>query len=185
MAQQDGSEAPSLRAPLRLRLRVGERKSDNGSCAMSGQVQAPPIRVPTHNLTRYLRTTIEVSDNTVRWTVPRTILGLMRIGLRLVAVPVDDVVSIRVGRAVSPLRLVIGLGGAILPWFFLPWWAALPLLLLGLWVTLVALGPQLILATQRNETHRAPVCFGHQLDAELYISVVEDLAAESGAGQQD
>jgi hypothetical protein len=150
---------------------------------MTGQVQAPPIRVPTHNLTRYLRTTFEVSDNTVRWEVPRTLLGLVRVGLRLVSVPVDDVDSIRVGRAVSPLRLVIGLVGMILPWFFLPWWAALPLLGLGLWITLVALGPQLVLATRKNETYRAPVCFGHQLDAELYIAVVEDLAAESGTGQ--
>ena len=149
---------------------------------MTGSVQAPPIRVPTHNLTRYSRTTVEVSDNTVRWEVPRTILGLVPVGTRQVAVPVDDVVSIRVGRAVSPLRLVIGLAGVILPWFFLPWWASLPLLLLGLWIVLVALGPQLMLATQDGKTHRAPVCFGHQLDAELYISVVEDLTAQPGAG---
>jgi hypothetical protein len=139
--------------------------------------------VPTHNLTRYLRTTVEVSDNTVRWEVPHTILGLFPVGNRQVVVPVDDVASIRVGRRVRPLRFLIGLGGAILPWFFLPWWASLLLLIVGLWIVLVALGPQLILATHKSETHQAPVCFGHQLDAELYISVVEDLAAESAVGQ--
>ena len=150
---------------------------------MTGSVQAPPIRVPTHNLTRYSRTTVEVSDNTVRWRVPRTILGLVPAGVRLVAVPIDDVASIRVSRTVRPLRLLVGLAGVVLPWFFLPWWVSLPLLILGLWVVLVALGPQLILTTKKHERYQAPVCFGHQLDAELYMSVVEDLAAESGAGQ--
>ncbi len=150
---------------------------------MTGSVQAPPIRVPTHNLTRYLRTTVEVSDNTVRWAVPRTILGLVSAGIRLVAVPVRDVASIRVARMVRPFRLLIGLAGVVLPWFFLPWWVSLPLLVLGLWVALVALGPQLILTTQREEKHQAPVCFGHQLDAELYISVVEELAADSSGRQ--
>jgi hypothetical protein len=88
-----------------------------------------------------------------------------------------------VARAVNPLHLVIGLAGVILPWVFLPWWASVPLLILGLWIVLVALGPQLLLRTRSSRTYRAPVCFGHQLDAELYISVVEELAAGSGDGQ--
>ena len=67
---------------------------------MTGRAQAPPIRVPTHGLTRYLRATIEVSDETVRWAVPRTILGLVPAGVRWIAVPVADVASIGVGRAV-------------------------------------------------------------------------------------
>ena len=158
-------------------------ESENGSHAMTGSAQAPPIRVPTHNLTRYLRATVEVSDHVVRWAVPRTILGVIPVGLRQVAVPVDDVASIGVGRTVRPLRLLVGLAGAILPWFFLPWWASLPVTVVGLWIVLVALGPQLLLTTRSNERHRAPVCFGHQLDAELYIAVVEDLAAQSGDGQ--
>ena len=58
----------------------------------------------------------------------------------------------------------------------------MPLLVLGLWVVLVALGPQLKLATRSGATQHAPVCFGHQLDAELYIAVVEDLTADSGDG---
>lgn len=144
---------------------------------MTGPVQAPPIRVPTHNLTRYLRVTVEVMGNIVRWSVPRTILGLIPIGVRLVAVPIGDVASITVGRSVRPLHLLIGFAGVILPWFFLPWWISLPLLVVGLWIVLVALGPQLVLVTNANETHRAAVCFGHELDAELYIAVVEDLAA--------
>jgi hypothetical protein len=75
--------------------------------------------------------------------------------------------------------LLVGLGFVVLPWFLVPWWAALPLLILGLWVTLVALGPQLALRTHSGAQHRAAVCFGHQLDAELYIAAVEDLAATS------
>ena len=146
---------------------------------MTGPVQAPPIRVPTHNLARYLRVTVEVSGNTVRWEVPRTILGLIPAGLRLVAVPIDEVASIRTGRTVRPVRLLIGLAGVIVPWFFLPWWVSLLLLVVGLWMILVALGPQLILTTHDDTTHSAPVCFGHQLDAELYIAIVEDLATGS------
>lgn len=139
---------------------------------------APPITVPMHNLTRYLRAQIAVVDRLVTWELPRTLLGLVPIGHRHVTVPVADVKSLAVGRNLRPLRLTVGLGAVVGPWFFLPWWASLPLLVIGLWIVLVALGPQLVLVTRSGRKHRAEVCFGHQLDAELYIEVVEDLASE-------
>lgn len=146
---------------------------------MAGQGQAPPIRVPTHGLTRYLRATVEVTAGVVRWVVPRTLLGLVPIGNREVAVPIEQVEGIRVGKAIRPFRLATGLALAVVPWPYLPWWAAAVLLLLGIWVVLVALGPQLMLVTHNHKTHRTPVCFDHQLDAELYVAAVEDLVAAS------
>ncbi len=132
-----------------------------------------------HGLTRYLRAEVEVTDGVMAWQMPRTLLGVLPIGARRVAVPIAEVESIAVSRTVRPLRLAVGLAGVILPWFFLPWWAALPLLVLGLWVALVALGPQIEAVTTSGAKYRAEVCFGHQFDAELYMDVVRQLSREA------
>ena len=137
------------------------------------------MTLPMHGLTRYLRVRVEVSDGVVRWRLPYTLLGLVPIGQRNVAVPIAEVRSVGVGRGVWPWRLLVGLGLIVAPWFLLPWWAAVPLLVVGLWVTVVALGPRLVLITRAGRRHRAAVCFGHKLDADLYIAAVEDLIART------
>ncbi len=136
----------------------------------------PPMIMPAHGLVRYCRTEVEVDDGIVRWKVPRTLLGVLPIGYRSIAVPVADVASIRIDRIVRWLDLLMGLALMIVPWFFVPWWASIPFLMLGLWVVLVSLGPELELVTRSGKTHGAAVCPGHELDAELYIAAVEDLA---------
>ena len=141
--------------------------------------QAPPMTVPVHGLTRYLRVTVAVIDRVVRWTVPRTVAGIVPIGMRRVTVPIEDVQRISIGRAFHPVRLLLGLAAMVAPWFLLPWWLAVPLLILGGWVVLTTLGPHLILSRRSGRTHRAAVCYDHQFDAELYVDVVNELSAES------
>ena len=68
----------------------------------------PPITVPTHRLTRYVRVQLEVADGMVRWEVPQTLLGLIPIGVRRVVVPVADVETLAVHRAVRPFNLLAG-----------------------------------------------------------------------------
>ena len=136
----------------------------------------PPMIMPAHGLVRYCRTKVEVDDGVVRWEMPRTLLGVLPVGTRGVAVPVADVSSIRIDRIVRWLDLAIGLSLMIVPWFFFSWWASSMLLIFGLWVVLVSLGPELEIKTRSGEKHGAAVCPGHQLDAELYIAAVEDLA---------
>ncbi len=138
----------------------------------------PRTTLPVHGSTRYIRTYIEVDDGLVRWEVPRTLLGMVPIGSRLIEVPVAEVTAIQMRRVVPhPFRLLLGAALVIAPWFFVHWGLAVPLLLLGLWTTLIALGPHLQLATSGGEVHRAPVCFRHSLDAELYIAAIEDMIA--------
>jgi len=117
-----------------------------------------------------------VEDGVLGWEVPRTLLGMIAIGSRHIEVPVTEIGFLRLRRVVPhPVRWVIGAAGVVVPWCFVPWWAAVPLLVLGLWAILITLGPHLELETKSGEIQRAPVCFGHSLDAELYIAAVEDM----------
>jgi hypothetical protein len=139
----------------------------------------PRTRLPIHGTTRYIRTELEVDDGVVRWDVPRTLLGMLEIGSRRIEVPIDDVASVEIRRFTPhPVRLLVGVAGVALPWFFLPWWASVPLLILGLWTIITTLGPHLELRTKAGEVHRTPVCPGHSLDADLYIAAVGDMISE-------
>jgi hypothetical protein len=135
----------------------------------------PPILVPVSNLTRYVRVRLWVADGMVQWEVPWRLLGIIPIGMRQVRIPFAEVTAARIARRVQPLLLLIGLVLIVVPWFFLPWWASLLLLFLGFWVAMVSMGPRLIVATRLGRTRSAPVCFGHQLDADLYLEVVKEL----------
>lgn len=143
---------------------------------------APPIVVPQHGTTRYLRATIEATDGVMRWTEPTTILGVVPTGEHTIEVPVGNIESIRtvdVGRAPNGLNLGLGILLLVSPWFLLRWWAALPIAIGGLWASLVALGPKLEAVAIGGERHRIGVCFQHQLDADLYVEAVTDLAGQS------
>ena len=135
----------------------------------------PPILVPMHALTRYLRASLGVDGGVMTWDVPRTVLGIVPAGTRRIRVPVGEIASVSVGRAVRPLRLLVGGALVVAPWLFLTWWAAVPLTILGLWIVLASLGPRIEAVTHDGEKHRADVCFGHQLDADLYLAALDDL----------
>jgi hypothetical protein len=139
-------------------------------------IQAPPITIPTHQLTRYLRVRVAVVDEELQWEVPTTLLGVVPVGVKQVTIPVGEVQSIDMGRTVRAGPLPIGIAMIVAPWIFLPWWVALPVAVAGLWVAVVALGPQLVVVTRSGGRHRAAVCFGHQFDADLYMDVVKELS---------
>jgi len=101
----------------------------------------PPMTLPVNNLARYLRTELGAEGGRLQWKVPRAILGIIPAGTRRVEVPVAEIAATRIGRAVRPVSFVAGLAGIAVPFFFFPWWAALPILLVGLWVLIVSLGP--------------------------------------------
>ena len=145
----------------------------------------PPITVPVHGTTRYLRATIAATDGVMTWRAPTTVLGVVPIGEHTIEVPVGDIESIRtveVGRAPNGLNLVLGILLLATPWFVLRWWVALPIAVGGLWASLVALGPKLEAVTTGGERHRIGVCFQHQLDADLFVEAVTDLASEARPG---
>ncbi len=144
-----------------------------------GASQLPPITVPTHLLTRYLRVRLGVSDGFLRWEVPRTLLGVVPAGVQHISVPVGDVESLRVHRVVRPFSLLVGAACIVVPLVLALWWAAVPLGIVGLWVVLVSLGPRLEVVTHRGEKRHTSVCFSHQIDAELYMAAVTDLAEQA------
>jgi hypothetical protein len=144
----------------------------------------PETTLPMHNLTRYLRARVGVTDGVLQWAVPRTLLGVAPIGTRRLALPIEDVRSARMRRGVHPVRFLFGLACVAVPPFFTPWWVMVPLILLGIWVILVSLGPHLEVETLSGRKHRAGVCFGHQIDAELYAAAVNDLAAAAHPAAQ-
>ncbi len=139
------------------------------------QENLPPMILPQHGLTRYLRIRLEVDNGVLRWECPRTILGIVPLMRRQWSVPIGSLRSLQLRQPVlRPVRLAAGLTLIVLPWFLVPWWAAGPLLVLGLWVTLVSLGPALEIATA-GKRHRAGVCFGHQFDADLFVEAVTQM----------
>jgi len=152
---------------------AGSAKPDPGS----GWV--PRITVPLHGLTRYLRVRFEVTDGVLRWEVPRTLLGTVPIGVRHIEVPVGEVRSARVHMAARPLRLLVGAACIAVPAVLGLWWLAVPMVVVGAWVVLVSFGPQLEVVTRAGVRHRAVVCFGHRIHAEMYAAAVNDLAEEA------
>ena len=148
-------------------------------CVESASRQVPPITVPTHGLTRYVRVRLEVADGMVRWEVPRTLLGVIPIGVRHVVVPVADVRSLAVHRAVRPFNLLAGVLCILVPIVLGLWWIVPPMFMLGVWLILVSLGPRLDVITRSGSVEKANVCFSHQLDAELYMTAVTDLAEQA------
>lgn len=145
--------------------------------------QAPRITLPVHRLARYMRVQLEVSDGVLRWDVPRALLGVAPIGVRRIAIPVADVQSLRVHRAMRPFSLAVGVLCIVVPLVLGVWWVAVPGLIFGLWVVLVSLGPRLDVVTCAGAKDHANVCFSHQLDAELYMAAVSDLAKQARKGR--
>lgn len=141
--------------------------------------QVPPITAPVHGLTRYLRVRLEVTDGVLRWEVPRTLLGVVPVGVRHISMPVADVQSLQVHPVVRPFNLVVGAVCIVVPLVLGLWWVAAPMLLLGAWVVLVSLGPRLDVVTHSGAKDHASVCLSHQLDAELYMAAVSDLAEQA------
>lgn len=154
-----------------------------GGDANSARQQVPWMTVPTHRLTRYLRVGLEVTDGVLRWDVPRTLLGVVPVGTRHVSLPVADVRSLQVHRVVRWINLVVGAACIVVPLVFGIWWFAAPMAIFGIWVILVSLGPRLDVVTESGMTGHASVCFSHQLDAELYMAAVTDLAEEARNGR--
>ncbi|MGB5432322.1 MAG: hypothetical protein WBO21_04865 [Acidimicrobiia bacterium] len=162
---------------------MSERHEIGGGGDGSHSQQAPPMTLPVHRLARYMRVQLEVSDGVLRWDVPRTLLGLVPIGVRHIAIPVADVQSLRVHRAARPFNLVVGVLCIAVPLVLGLWWIAVPMLILGVWVILVSLGPRLDVVTCAGAKDHANVCFSHQLDAELYMAAVSDLAEQARKGR--
>jgi hypothetical protein len=148
-------------------------------CVEAASQQVPPITVPTHGLTRYVRVRLEVADDMMRWDVPQTLLGVIPIGVRRVVLPVADVQSIAVHRAVRPFNLLAGALCILVPIVLGFWWVVPLTFILGVWVILVSLGPRLDVTTLSGSVEHANVCFSHQLDAELYMTAVTDLAEQA------
>lgn len=136
----------------------------------------PRTTLPAHGTTRYIRTHLAVDDGVLRWEVPRTLLGMIPVGSRLIEVPLDEVDELVLRRVVAhPFRRAIGAALVVLPWLLLPWWLSVPLVILGLWTIVITFGPQVELRTKAGVVHRSPVCLSHSLDAELYMALVEDM----------
>ena len=144
--------------------------------------QVPPVTVPVHRLARYLRVRLQVTDGVLRWDVPRALLGVVPIGVRHISMSAGDVRSLRVHRVVRWFNLVVGALCIVVPLVFGLWWVAAPMLIFGVWVVLVSLGPRLDVVTDSGEKDHASVCFSHQLDAELYMAAVSDLAEQTRKG---
>ena len=87
---------------------MSERDEIGGAGDGSHPQQVPRTTLPAHRLARYMRVQLEVKDGVLRWDVPRTLLGVVPIGDRHIAIPVADVQSLDVHRVVRPFNLVVG-----------------------------------------------------------------------------
>ena len=107
-------------------------------------------------------------------------MGVVPIGVRRFDIPVDDIAAVRLrDRTLRPLRLPLAAALIALPPFLLPWWLMVPLILIGFWKLFVSFGMGIEAETHSSRTHRAAVCFGHKIDAEVFIAAVEDIADEA------
>lgn len=138
----------------------------------------PPMTVPAHGSTRYLRSRVEVRSGVLRWEVPRAVFGVLPIGSRTIEIPLSEVSSLTVRRTLQPLRFILGLAWVAIPMIFGLWWLAVPSAMFGIWVIAISVGPQLEVSTTTGTTRRAPFCFTHRFDAELYAQAALAIAEE-------
>lgn len=139
----------------------------------------PSVTLPTNNLTRYMRIRMGVDDGVLNGEVPRTLLGILPLGTRRITAPIEEVRGVSIARSLDPLGGGAAAALILLPWFVLPWWAATLLLIVGLWVLAVAWGPKLSIVTTGGKRHTARICFGHELDGELFAEALNRTAAEA------
>lgn len=156
--------------------------TNTGAAAGSAEdLSLPPMLLPQHGLARFLRVELEVDAGVLRWRRPRTVLGVLPLGVSRLEMPLADISNLHLQtRPLRPGRLAAGFLLVALPFFFLPWWMALLLVISGVWVILVSLGPQLEVTTASGKRHRAAVCFGHQFDADLFIEAVHGAIEPAG-----
>ena len=127
----------------------------------------PRITVAQSRMTPYLRAWIEVSDGMLRWQVTRALFGVLPIGMGDVEVPIASVRVVRVLRVGRPLwRLIVALAAGVLLVVVFRW-ISVPIVLIGVWLTMVSFRPHLEVETVAGARHRAAFCLDAQLDAEL------------------
>jgi hypothetical protein len=154
--------------------------SSIGETPVTGSLTVPEMILPQHSLTRYVRVGLSVTDGTMVWRLRRLVLGVVPFGSREVRVPVARVASMQLhDRTMRPWQWVFTVGLIAAAALFTPWWVMTPLILLGVWAGLVSIGPSLRVTTIDDAVHRAAVCFGHRIDAELFIEAVTDMAQEA------
>jgi hypothetical protein len=133
----------------------------------------PEMLVPQHGLTRYIRVGLSVEDGIMIWRRPRRILGVIPFGRHVIRIPVEDVESMRIrDLSVRWWRLPIPVAIVVAAALLTPWQLMVPLILFGAWTGFVSFGPYLEAATRDGTAHRVAVCFGHRIDAELFIEAV-------------
>ena len=150
---------------------------------MTSSLRLPEMILPQHNLTRYVRVGLSVTDGIMVWRLRRLVLGVMPIGSRQIRVPVAQVTSMRLQDwTMRPWRWPFTIGLIVAAALFTPWWVMTPLILIGAWASFVSIGPSLRVTTIDGAVHRAAVCFGHRLDAELFVEAVTDIAEQARQG---
>lgn len=143
-------------------------------------LSVPPMVIPAHNLARWIHARLAIADGNLRWETTRTLLGIVPVGRRTIEVPASAVEWIHIGRSFRPLNFTVGVAAMITPLLIGHGWWALLTVPVGLWITLVSLGPRMVAKIETGETCRVDVCFGHQIDADLYIAAVRDIGATTG-----
>lgn len=137
------------------------------------------VTLQQHPFTRYLKVRLEVTDGILKWQRPWTLLGVIPLGMRHLAVPVKDIGFVGVRMAVRPLNLFAGVMIAVVSLLLGIGWAAAPLVAFGAWVAVVSVGPQLELLTTGGATRRTRIGFAHRGDAEVYAATVNHLIVEA------
>ncbi len=135
----------------------------------------PTTTLPVHPLTRYLKVKLGVANGVVQWTVPQALAGVLPIGRTTVEIPLADVDSVAVKLRLRPFDLMLGSAAVAAP-LILGWgWLGAPVVVIGAWITLASFNQYVVADVAGGSAHRAPVCFGHRFDAELYRDAVNDL----------
>ncbi|HEX6887787.1 MAG TPA: hypothetical protein VF143_06745 [Candidatus Nanopelagicales bacterium] len=143
--------------------------------SQGGSVQLPPTVLPLNRATPRYRARLEATDGVLRWETPRTLLGLLRVGTRRVALPLADITDVRSRLGVHPARLAVGLAllAAILtgpPAWAIPVLAAPAGLLL-----MMAPDAELVVRTTDGRTRRLAICVLHRMDVGLVAAALADL----------
>jgi hypothetical protein len=140
---------------------------------MSTTLSLPEMTLPQHNLTRYIRVGLSVVDGVMVWRLRRLVLGVIPLGWTEITVPVGEVTSLRLQDwTFRPLRILAALAVVVAAAVLTPWYVTVPVIIVGLWIGFVGIGPSLQATTDDGAEHRVAVCFGHRFDAELFIEAI-------------
>ena len=151
------------------------------SAETGGNAAATRVSLISNGVTWYLRSSLEADGAGLRISTPRTVLGFLPIGTRLLDSDLDNVARAALGVKVFPDRLVAAAGLAVIAIFANPGTIGTFVLAIAT-LAMLLLSVVAVLRVDSDDGSRfiVPVCLAHLGRARRFVADVEARLGPTG-----